>query len=121
MLQLKFLFKLVPKYLSKYGDFSENYSGKNSILPKRDVLKAFVKGLKRAYFQKRFFSKKFSKKSFGHIKNLTTVFLYNLILLNRMALSESRSGARNMKIDLLPPKVVLCGLRILEALSHSIF
>ena len=94
---------------------------KFSVFPKRDVVKAFVKGSKRANFQKRFFSKKFSKKSFGHIKILTAVSLYNLILLNRMALSESRSDARNTKISEKPQKVLHSGQYFLYLFIHSIF
>ena len=75
------------------------------------------KGLKKGLFSEMIFFKKFfKKKSFGDIKILTAVFLYNLMVLNRMALSESRFEARNTEIDLLPPNIVLSGFRILMSL-----
>ena len=66
---------------------------KNSVFPKRDVVKGFVKGSKKSknglISDEQFFLKKISKESFGQIKHLSAVFMSNSILLNRMVLSES--------------------------------
>ena len=76
-----------------------------------------MKGWKRGFFKNRFFSKNFSEVNFGQNLIIIKVFMSNSILLNRMALTESRFGAQNMKIDLLPPNILLSVLRILEALK----
>ena len=54
------------------------------------------------------------------MKNLTAVFLYNLILLNTMALSESRFEARNMKIGFVPPNILERRLSFFDPLNEKV-
>ena len=53
------------------------------------------------------------------MKNLTAVFLYNLILLNTMALSESRFETRNTKIGEKTEKVPQPGLHFLYLFDEN--
>ena len=90
---------------------------KNSFFPKRDVLKAFVKGLKRGLFQEQIFSKKISEVNFGQNLIMTKVFMSNSVLLNTLALSESRFEARNTKIGFVLINILVSPLSIFDPLN----